>query len=77
MQLAQYISTIANGGYRIQPRMLKEVREPSEDGQKLGPLVEEVTPNVLNRISNSDEEIQRVKEGLTTSLYWITRICAR
>ncbi len=64
MQLVQYISTIANGGYRVQPRMLKEVRDPSEDGQKLGPLVEEVTPNVLNRITNSDEEIKRVKEGL-------------
>jgi len=64
LQLAQYISTVANGGYRIQPRMLKEVRKPSEDGQKLGPLVEEVTPNVLNRISNTDEEIDHVKKGL-------------
>ncbi|HWJ80287.1 MAG TPA: penicillin-binding protein 2, partial [Niallia sp.] len=26
MQLAQYVSTIANGGYRIQPRLLKEIR---------------------------------------------------
>ncbi|CAM5212146.1 Cell elongation-specific peptidoglycan D,D-transpeptidase OS=Ureibacillus acetophenoni OX=614649 GN=SAMN05877842_102181 PE=3 SV=1 [Ureibacillus acetophenoni] len=64
MQLAQYISTIANGGYRVQPRMLKEVREPSEDGKKLGLLVEEVTPTVLNRISNSTEEIEHVKKGL-------------
>ena len=36
MQLAQYISTIANGGYRIQPRMLKEIRNPSKDGENLG-----------------------------------------
>lgn len=64
MQLAQYISTIANGGYRVQPRMLKEIRDPSEDGQQLGSLVEEITPNILNRISNSQEEIDHVKKGL-------------
>ena len=34
MQLAQYISTIANGGYRVQPRMLKEIREPSRRWSK-------------------------------------------
>lgn len=64
MQLAQYISTVANGGYRVQPRMLKEVREPSKDGVTLGPLIEEVSPKVLNRISNTEEEINRVREGL-------------
>lgn len=64
MQLAQYISTIANGGYRIQPRMLKEIRKPSTDGENLGPVVEEITPTVLNKIQNSKEEIDHVKEGL-------------
>lgn len=64
MQLAQYISTIANGGYRVQPRLLKEIRDPSSDGKFLGPLVEEISPKVLNRISNTDEEIDHVKKGL-------------
>ncbi|WP_431029801.1 peptidoglycan D,D-transpeptidase FtsI family protein [Lysinibacillus sp. LZ02] len=64
LQLAQYISTIANGGYRIQPRLLKEIRNPSSDGEKLGTLVEEVQPKILNRISNTDAEIAQVKEGL-------------
>lgn len=63
LQLAQYVSTIANGGYRIQPRMLKEIRNPSADGETLGSLVEEVKPKVLNRIDNTEEEINRVKEG--------------
>ncbi|MGM9951676.1 MAG: peptidoglycan D,D-transpeptidase FtsI family protein [Lysinibacillus sp.] len=63
LQLAQYVSTIANGGYRIQPRMLKEIRNPSTDGETLGSLVEEVEPKVLNRIDNTEEEINRVKEG--------------
>ncbi|MFC5559242.1 peptidoglycan D,D-transpeptidase FtsI family protein [Ureibacillus thermophilus] len=64
LQLVQYISTIANGGYRVQPRLLKEVREPSKDGKTLGPLIEEVQPKILNRISNTDEEINHVKKGL-------------
>ncbi|MFE3575597.1 peptidoglycan D,D-transpeptidase FtsI family protein [Lysinibacillus sp. NPDC059133] len=64
LQLAQYISTIANGGYRIQPHVVKEVREPSNDGQQLGQLVNEIGPTILNRIDNSVEEIDRVKKGL-------------
>lgn len=69
MQLAQYISTIANGGYRVQPRMLKEVRKPSEDGQIMGSLEEEIEPIILNRISNTKEEIDHVKEGLRRVYY--------
>lgn len=64
MQLVQYISTVANGGYRVQPRLLKEIRQPSSDGQTLGPVVEEVTPKILNHISNTDDEINHVKKGL-------------
>lgn len=64
MQLAQYISTIANGGYRIQPRMLKEIRNPSKDGKYLGQVVEEVSPTILNKIENSEAEIAHVQEGL-------------
>ena len=64
LQLANYISTIANGGYRIQPRMLKEIRNPSKDGENLGQIVEEVNPTILNRIENSEKEIAQVQEGL-------------
>ncbi|MFJ7731573.1 peptidoglycan D,D-transpeptidase FtsI family protein [Lysinibacillus sp. NPDC097231] len=64
LQLAQYISTVANGGYRIQPHVVKEVREPSKDGQELGQLVTEIGPTVLNQINNSSDEINYVKQGL-------------
>ncbi|MFJ6211565.1 peptidoglycan D,D-transpeptidase FtsI family protein [Lysinibacillus sp. NPDC092081] len=64
LQLAQYISTIANGGYRIQPHVVKEVREPSKDGQSLGQLVTEIGPTILNQIDNSSDEINYVKQGL-------------
>ncbi|MGF9975214.1 peptidoglycan D,D-transpeptidase FtsI family protein [Viridibacillus arvi] len=64
MQLAQYVSTIANGGTRIQPHLAKEIREPSVDGKTLGPVVEEFDPKVLNTIDNSKEEINQIKEGM-------------
>jgi cell division protein FtsI/penicillin-binding protein 2 len=50
IQLAQYVSTIANGGNRIQPRMVKEIREPVMENNELGPIVEEIQPKVLNRL---------------------------
>ncbi|MGE7625064.1 peptidoglycan D,D-transpeptidase FtsI family protein [Viridibacillus sp. NPDC096237] len=64
MQLAQYVSTIANGGTRIQPHLAKEIREPSVDGKTLGPVVKELAPTVLNTINNSKVEINHVKEGM-------------
>ncbi|WP_256234359.1 penicillin-binding protein 2 [Bacillus sp. EB600] len=63
MQLAQYVSTIANGGYRVQPHIVKEIREPSADNSKLGPIVEEIQPKILNRIDAQDDWIKRVQEG--------------
>lgn len=62
LQLAQYISTVANGGYRIQPHVVKEVRDPSQDGKQLGQLVTEVGPTILNQIDNPKEEIDYVKK---------------
>ncbi|KAB0443560.1 peptidoglycan D,D-transpeptidase FtsI family protein [Lysinibacillus fusiformis] len=64
LQLAQYISTIANGGYRIQPHVVKEVRDPSQDGKQLGQLVTEIGPTILNQLDNPKEEIDYVKQGL-------------
>lgn len=64
LELAQYISTVANGGYRIKPHVLKEIRNPSIDGKNLGTLVEAVEPTILNKLNNSEEQINHVKEGL-------------
>ncbi|GLC88627.1 peptidoglycan D,D-transpeptidase FtsI family protein [Lysinibacillus piscis] len=64
LQLAQYISTIANGGYRIQPHIVKEVRKPSQDGQQLGQLVTEIGPTILNHIDNTPAEIDYIKQGM-------------
>jgi cell division protein FtsI/penicillin-binding protein 2 len=64
LQLAQYVSTVANGGKRIQPHLAKEVREPSVDGKTLGPIVKEFQPNVLNTINNPQSQIDHVKQGM-------------
>lgn len=63
MQLAQYVSTIANGGYRMKPHIVKEIREPVEDNEELGSVAEEITPTVLNRLPMKDSWIQHVQEG--------------
>ncbi|CAH0343932.1 penicillin-binding protein 2 [Bacillus sp. CECT 9360] len=62
MQLTQYISTLANGGYRVQPHLLKEIREPEMEGQD--PVVfRSVPPVYLNRIDMDKHEVERVQEG--------------
>lgn len=63
LQLVQYVSTIANGGYRIQPRMVKEIREPSLNEGQLGPVYQDIKPTVLNKVNMNDEWIDRVKLG--------------
>lgn len=69
LQLAQYVSTIANGGYRIQPHLVKEIREPSEDGVSMGPVIQEIGPVVLNKVNNTEKEINRIKEGMKRVYY--------
>lgn len=61
MQLAQYVSTIANGGYRIEPHFLKEVRTPDPENDGVGPIYKTKDTKVLNRIEM--DNIERVQEG--------------
>lgn len=64
LQLAQYISTIANDGYRMEPHIVKEIRAASKDGESLGPIETIVEPEILNRINNTQEEIEQVQTGM-------------
>ncbi|MGQ9026421.1 peptidoglycan D,D-transpeptidase FtsI family protein [Bacillus licheniformis] len=62
LQLAQYVSTIANGGYRMKPQLVKEIREP--DSKKgIGAVTQSVQPEVLNKVDMSDEYIKEVQKG--------------
>ncbi|WP_435994466.1 peptidoglycan D,D-transpeptidase FtsI family protein [Rossellomorea sp. LjRoot5] len=63
MQLAQYVSTIANDGYRVQPHIMKEIREPTNEKESLGPILFEKETNVLNRIDATQEQIKHVQKG--------------
>ncbi|GIN20188.1 peptidoglycan D,D-transpeptidase FtsI family protein [Siminovitchia fordii] len=63
LQLNQYISTIANGGNRMAPRIVKEIRGSNEQGE-LGELKKDFTPKVLNHIEIEDKYINRIKTGL-------------
>jgi cell division protein FtsI/penicillin-binding protein 2 len=64
MQMAQYVSTIANGGYRVQPHLVKEIREPLlQNNDEMGPVIQEIRPNILNKINMKDDWIKRVQQG--------------
>lgn len=63
MQLAQYVSTIANDGYRIAPRVVKEIREPGSERDELGQVIQQKNPKVLNKLDVSDNHLQEVQRG--------------
>lgn len=63
LQLAQYVSTIANDGYRVRPHLVKEIREPTPYADELGPVYRSMNTDVLNKIEMDNAYIQRVQEG--------------
>ncbi|MEH7390422.1 penicillin-binding protein 2 [Bacillus sp. JJ1503] len=63
MQLAQYVSTIANGGNRMEPHIVREIREPLLENNELGPIVQEIQPKVLNYVDAEPEWFDRVQLG--------------
>jgi len=67
IQLAQYVSTIANGGYRMKPYLVKEVREGSiatGTNKSLGKVLIENNPTVINQVDIKPEYIKLVQEGM-------------
>lgn len=64
MQLGQYVSTIANGGYRIRPHFVKEIREGSNDPKKPGKTLTQFQPEVLNKIDIDPQWLKVVQEGM-------------
>jgi len=67
IQLSQYISTIANGGERIAPHLLKEVHKSSSSAE-IGELDFVVDKKVLNTIDTKEEYLNRVKQGFIAVL---------
>lgn len=86
LQMAQYVSTIANNGYRMQPHLLKEVREPSTQPGKLGKLDYKFEPHVMNKIEMKQEYLDVVHQGFrqvmvgshgTAAAFLKTRVISR
>lgn len=58
VQMAQYLSTILNGGTRYKAHLIKQVLNPD------GTVKEEIQPEILNKIPLHPENIAIVKEGM-------------
>ncbi len=63
MQLAQYASTIANGGYRMKPYVVQQVRGTNKDGS-LGKVESTTQPTILNTINATQAQWKVVRSGM-------------
>ena len=63
LQLAQYMATIANGGTRIAPRLVKEIHTTGKDGG-IGDLETVVPTKIMNSLQVEAGLIDHIKEGL-------------
>ena len=66
IQLSQYINTLANGEYRIAPKLLKAVYAPTKE--PLTTLKYETEVTTLNKLEFNQEYIERVKLGFKAVL---------
>ncbi|GAF24042.1 LOW QUALITY PROTEIN: cell division protein FtsI [Bacillus sp. JCM 19047] len=63
LQLAQYVSTIANDGVRMRPRLVTEIVEANPNGDGDGAVVRTNTPEVLNTVDMSQSDIAAVQDS--------------
>lgn len=62
IQIAQYISTIAESGNKYQLHLLKEVRE-GNNSEKLGKVIKKVEPKIKGKVDLEDQYMTRIREG--------------
>ncbi len=62
IQISQYISTVANGGSRMKPYLLKSVYKPTKE--KLTEVLFQNSPTVLNTVNADKKYMDRIQEGL-------------
>ncbi|MDF7668088.1 penicillin-binding protein 2 [Lactobacillus sp. ESL0703] len=62
IQLAQYVSTIANGGYRLQPYVVQSVGHTATNGKKVY-IDYNKKPNVQLRIPWTSDELDVIHQG--------------
>lgn len=64
IQLGQYVSTIANGGYRLRPHLVREIRSGNTDPLQSGKTLSVIEPEVLNRIDIDPKHLKVIQEGM-------------
>lgn len=64
IQMAQYISTIANGGKRIQPHLFLESFEENENNEKIAQLQYKI--QILDDVSSYKIAFERIQTGFRT-----------
>lgn len=62
IQLAQYVSTIANGGYRIQPHLVEAIQQPGTNGAKA--TLESIPTKVLGTVGWTEAERNIIWSGM-------------
>lgn len=63
MQLLQFISTIANDGTRVAPRLVSEIRDTDSETGIVGALKTEIPPKILNHVDVDETALSRVQQG--------------
>lgn len=63
IQLAQYISTIANGGQRMKPYLVDSIQQTGNDGSA-GQVGTKTTPTVLSTVDAPESYFNVVKKGM-------------
>ncbi|WP_425430293.1 peptidoglycan D,D-transpeptidase FtsI family protein [Companilactobacillus nuruki] len=75
IEMAQYISTIANGGYRLKPYIVQSIQKTKDDGTK-GAYESVTKPSVLNKVGVTQDELDVVRKGMYAAVhgsgYWTT-----
>ncbi|MQS76509.1 penicillin-binding protein 2 [Lactobacillus halodurans] len=75
IEMAQYISTIANGGYRLRPYIVQSIQKTKDNGKK-GALTSVTKPSVLNKVGFTQDELNVVRKGMYAAVhgsgYWTT-----
>ncbi|AYW45209.1 penicillin-binding transpeptidase domain-containing protein [Tetragenococcus koreensis] len=62
MQLAQYVSTVANDGKRVRPHLVTGIYDNDEEGG-LGEEKDKIDTEVLNEVDISDENLNTIQKG--------------
>lgn len=70
MQLAQYISTVANGGTRVSAHLVEGIYDNQPDGS-LGEVLSKIEPEVLNQVDISKEQLGIIQKGFHDVVYGV------